>query len=121
MTPETVMAGKTMFAVVPPAESQKEHGFARQYTFIVERANFPDGWGDDRFFVKVAVDAEKSVYLGELNTFTGRIKMTQNSAFPATAKRVKIADRVFTRIFRRETDVITAAGWKLNAIVSMSK
>lgn len=117
LTREFVLSGDATFSVETPdtyrlAQAQLGREFHERYTFRVTRREF-DGGRRVFYFVHSVTEAGKCVYLGILEPVTARLRLTDRSAFPATATRVMVATRVLTRLMRNESAAIVAAGWTL--------
>jgi hypothetical protein len=125
ITKQFVTGGKAIFSVeVPEAfiAAQKQIGveFHPHYTYRVDRVEMP---GNDLYpartcyFVKALTGPDNTadyVYLGMLDAATGEVRLTAKSAFPATATRVRVAQRVLAALWAGNGDKIAAAGWDVH-------
>lgn len=90
-----------------------ESNYSPTYVIQVERVE--KDTGGEIYFVKLLTERPKRspsfVYVGVLNPRLGTIRLTQASAFPATATRYKVASRVLQAIFTNRVHQIEKAGW----------
>ena len=126
ITKEFVLAGKATFTVEVPAtfvEARRLLGdvYHPHYTYRVERVEMADRAdpkkSNEYYFVKTLRGPDNTddyVYVGVLHPGLGTVRLTAKSAFPADATRVTVLNRVLTRVFAGEGDVITAAGWDVH-------
>ncbi len=108
-----LLAGQATFTIEHPATKEREAG---HHTYRVERVEASDRW-PEAFFVKVLTGPNNEadyVYLGKLDTFTGQVKLTAKSAFPADSWRVRLLNRVLCRLWGGEAAVIEQAGYKVH-------
>lgn len=111
-----ILAGDAIFTVKVPAGFGD---YAPHYTYRVKKVNmkatakYP---ARTAWFVSSLTgpnNTEDYTYLGEINMI-GEVRLTSKSAFPETAKRVKLLRRVLARVFAGQTEAILAAGFGLN-------
>jgi hypothetical protein len=124
LTKNFFTAGKAIFTVEPSeafvtAKAQLGETFHPHYTYRVDRVEMEakGQWpAKTCYFVKALSGPDNTsdyVYLGMLDAETGEVRLTQKSAFPATATRVLVVQRVLKAIFDGRGGQIAAAGWKV--------
>lgn len=95
--------------------------YADSYTYRITRVE--NAHGAPTLFLSVLTERRSGspsfVYVGIVHPLKGSIRLTTKSAFPSTAKRVRIADRVLQSLFAGRADAITGAGWSVEANVEV--
>lgn len=111
-----ILAGDAIFTVKVPAGFGD---FAPHYTYRVRKVEMKASGkypARTAWFVSNLTGPDNTAdytYLGEVLT-NGEVKLTAKSAFPETAKRVKLLRRVLARVFAGEIAAIEAAGFAVN-------
>lgn len=123
----TLTSGTVVVTVTLPdnlivAQAQLGNEWHKTYSYRIERVDNPDG--TFVLFLKTLTknprksdDESRYVYTGIVHPYKGSVRLTAKSAFPATATRFKVADRVFQALFAGRADAIAAAGWTVTAEV----
>lgn len=124
-TRDTLTAGTVVVTVRPDphwraARALLGEEWYEEYTYRIERVD--SGGGGTMYFLHALTTDKKGdnprfVYTGVLHPILGTIRMTRASAFPITATRVMVAQKVFGAIFTRRGGDIEAANWTIEATV----
>jgi len=123
VTKEFLTAGNATFTVELPAAFIEANATAKtpeiyhpHYTYKIERTEFKRD-AKTFWFIYSLTGPDNTAdytYLGKVNPETGEVSLTAKSAFPATATRVKVAQRVVLAIFAGNGAKVEAAGWKVH-------
>lgn len=110
LTREFFTADLAAFTVTPPANFVRVREllgspYHSEYSYQIERVG-------TAHYVRV-LTGSRFVYLGALKPETGEVTLTAKSAFPATATRVKVIQRVLAAIWQGRGDAITKAEWRV--------
>ena len=115
-------AGVVEFTVTPSdtfvvAMSQLGYEWHACYSYRINRKE--DARGVSYFLSHLSGKGKKArwVYVGIVHPSLGTVRLTTNSAFPATATRVRVAQRVLTRLFAGEGMRVEEAGWSVDGRV----
>lgn len=113
LTKEFITAGKAIFTVELPAEFQQDRP---HYTYQVRlkkaKGNYPD-----TFFVSLLTGPDNTSdysYIGILNSRTGEVRTTAKSKFPPETFPVRLINRIFSRIWEKNTEIIESNGFNLH-------
>jgi len=119
---DTLTAGTvTLTVTLPPtfirARALLGEEWQPSYTYRIERVDYQTS---TRLFLSTLTTNPRKpsqparyVYTGCVHPRLGSLRMTSASAFPATATRVRVADRVLRALFAERAADIEAAGWQI--------
>jgi hypothetical protein len=127
MTRDTLTSGTVTLTVTLPetftlARRLLGEDWHDEYRYRIERVE--NGTSPPSFFLSAYTTNARYpdkpgryVYTGCVHPLKGSVRLTSKSAFPATATRVRVADRVLSAIFAGRADAIAAAGWRVECDV----
>lgn len=116
---DTVLTGLTTITVTVPenfvvARAMLGEVWHRSYSYQIERV--AGTYGIPTFFLKTLTN-DRYVYTGVVHPSYGSVRLTRASAFPPTATRVRIANKVLAAIFSGRAEDIERAGWEVEVEV----
>lgn len=128
MTRDILTSGTVTFTVTLPetftlARRLLGEDWHDEYRYRIERVESATGGPPSLFLSAYTVNPRspdkpgRYVYTGVVHSLKGSVRLTSKSAFPATATRVRVADRVLSALFAGRADAITAAGWRVECEV----
>ncbi len=88
-----------------------------EYTYRLVNDHDRVLWLSTLTYPKNSEKPPKWVYTGMVDLKTGAVRLTTKSAFPATATRVKVANRVLMALFAGRAADVEKAGWTVTAEV----
>lgn len=105
-----VTAGDATFTIeVPPGANQKDH-----YTYKVEHVPANERWPES-YFVKMLTGPDNTsdfTYVGKLDTFTGQMATTRNSAYAADSFPVRLFNRIMARVWTNDHNAYEQHGYQ---------
>lgn len=127
-TRDVLTSGKVILTVTLPetfvaARNLLGEGWHPEYRYRIERVENPNG-GLPAIYIRTYTTNPRKpdspgsyVYTGAVHPRTGAVTLTRSSAFPATATRFRVADKVLRALFGGRAADVAAAGWELNVEV----
>lgn len=123
LTRDSLTAGRVILTVRPDPTWRRSRELLgeewhEEYTYLLERV---PGDRYSLFLKTFTTDARhpdkpgRFVYTGVIDPFKGGLRLTRNSAFPASATRVKVADATLRAIFTGRAGDIAKHGWHAEA------
>lgn len=125
-TRDVLTSGTVLVTVIPDPHWRHVQlvGFGREfharYTYRLERVENANGRGFNLFLHTLTERKNREpefVYTGTVHPHLGVLRPTAKSAFPTTATRFVIADRVLRALFTGRVGEIERAGWAVTVEV----